>query len=76
MVPGWTLLNMVLTRVVMTLGETPRMVAILSAPRVATVATVALVHRWRVATAPTLVRTLVLLSELDFVTDRMVGIPS
>lgn len=68
MVLGQTLANMVLSRVVRNLGAALKTLAILAAPRVARVATVSTVKMLPVVTAPTLVRTLVLLSELSFVT--------
>lgn len=66
-----TLLSMVSVRVVTMLSGTGRMFAMFKAPRIAMVATVAVVQLLSVATAPTLVRTFVLLLELELVTMRM-----
>lgn len=68
---GGTLLNIVLTRVVSTLGGAPAITAMFAAPRVASVVTVATLNMLPVSTAPKLVRTLVLLEELDFVTSNI-----
>lgn len=70
---GGTLLNMVLTRVVSTLIGAPAITAMFAAPRVASVVTVATLNMLPVSTAPKLVRTLVLLEELDFVTSNIGG---
>lgn len=70
---GGTLAHIVLTRVVITLGATPRIFAMFTAPRVATVATVSTLNILPVSTAPRLVRTFVLLDELSLVTASIGG---